>query len=373
MARRLLSAPGLFMTIAAIFLPACDKNGDGPDDPGKGRPKNLEEYNQVTEGLKDYYTDDGYFDIGVAISPESVDNPADTALIKRHFSSLTADNAMKWSTLQPVEGTFRFQYADKIVAFAEANGMKVRGHVLCWHQQIPDWIFRENGTLASREKVLERLRTHIITVMTHFKGRISAWDVVNEAIDDGGNFYRASNWYNICGEEYIFEAFRVARATDPDALLFYNDYTAIDPVKRDKIYALLQLLQVENLVDGVGMQGHWNIDYPSNALIIDAINKYKSLGIEIHITEMDVSVYTSNSDPESPYTTDLQSRQRTAYSRFFSAFRMYKENVTSVTFWGLTDGHSWLNNWPVAGRKNYPLLFDDDYNPKEAYFAIIDF
>jgi endo-1,4-beta-xylanase len=293
--------------------------------------------------------------------------------MKRHFSSLTAENVMKWSTLQPVEGTFRFEYADKVIAFAEANGMKVRGHTLCWHQQIPDWVFLESGVLATRERVLERLRIHITTVMNHFKGKVYAWDVVNEAIDDGGSIYRASKWYNICGTDYIFEAFIAARAADPEALLFYNDYSAIEPAKRDKICSLLQELKNENLIDGVGMQGHWNIDYPANDLIIDAINAYKSIVAEIHITEMDVSVYTSNSDPESAFTTELQSRQKTAYSRFFAAFRMYKNYVNSVTIWGLTDQDSWLNNWPVANRTNYPLLFDTEYLPKESYFAIIDF
>jgi len=255
----------IFQFFPAIFLfglLSCCKSEEPVDPILNNRPKTLDEYNQVTDGLKDYFTKDGYFEFGVAIEPSSVDNITEANLIRRHFSSLTAENVMKWSSLQPTEGTFRFDNADKIVSFALVNGMTVRGHTLCWHQQVPNWIFLEDGVTASKEKVLARLRNHITTVVTHFKGKVKAWDVVNEAIDDGSNNYKATKWYNICGEDYIFEAFRTARAADPDAKLLYNDYSATQPTKRDKIYSLLQKLQNENLVDGVGMQGHWNIDTP---------------------------------------------------------------------------------------------------------------
>jgi endo-1,4-beta-xylanase len=311
--------------------------------------------------------------MGVAIPPSFIDNQKKTDLIKRHFNSVTAENDMKWSSLQPTEGTFNFTNADKIVAFAQANGMKVRGHCLLWHNQIPSWIFKNGDADASKDLVLQRLRTHITTVVNHFKGKVYAWDVVNEAIDDGSSVYRASKWYTICGEDYIIEAFKAARAADPDAKLFYNDYTAIDPTKRDKIYSLLVKLQAQNLVDGMGLQGHWNINYPSNDLIIDAFEKYKSLGLELQITEFDVSVYTSNNDPESLYTADLAFRQAVAYGRFFIAFRSYKNDITGITFWGLADDYSWLDNFPVAGRKNYPFLFDENYLPKQAYFTVINF
>ncbi len=226
---------------------------------------------------------------------------------------------------------------------------------------------------ASKELVLQRLRTHITTVMTHFKGKVYAWDVVNEAIDDGSSVYRNSQWYTICGEDYIIEAFKAARAADPDAKLFYNDYTAIDPTKRDKIYDLLVKLKDQNLVDGMGLQGHWNISYPASNLIEDAFNKYKSLGVELQITEMDVSVYTSNSSPESAYTDGMALLLTNAYGRYFLAFRTYKDYITGVTFWGLADDKTWLDNFPVAGRKNYPLLFDENLDPKAAYFEVIDF
>ncbi len=335
--------------------------------------KKIKEYNLSDEGLKDYFTITGYFDMGVAISASFVDNPEKVKLIKRHFNSITAENDMKWSSLQPTEGNFNFTNADKIVAFAQANGMKVRGHCLCWHNQVPSWIFKDGTADASKELVLQRLRTHITAVVNHFKGKVYAWDVVNEAVDDGSAVYRNSKWYSICGEDFIFEAFDAARDADPDVLLFYNDYSAVNPVKRDKIYDLLVKLKARNLVDGMGLQGHWNINYPASSLIIDAFNKYKSAGVKLQITELDVSIYTSDSETEKDYTSGAAQQQTQAYVRYFKEFRAFKDDVTGVTFWGLADDHTWLDNFPVQGRKNYPLLFDTNLYPKPAYFEIIDF
>jgi len=177
----------------------------------------------------------------------------------------------------------------------------------------------------------------------------------------------------MCGEDYIFEAFRAAREADPDALLFYNDYSTIVPAKRDKIYDLAVKLKAENLIDGLGLQGHWNISFPSDDLIKQALEKFKSLGLQIQITEMDVSVYPSPSDPESEYTAEVEQKLTAAYDRFFTIFRSYRDDITSVTFWGLADDKTWLDNFPVAGRKNYPLLFDTNLVPKKAYFTITDF
>jgi endo-1,4-beta-xylanase len=280
---------------------------------------------------------------------------------------------MKWSSLQPLEGSFNFTNADRIVEFAQENGMKVRGHCLCWHNQIPAWVFMDGSAEASKELVLQRLRTHITTVVNHFKGKVYAWDVVNEAIDDGSSVYRASKWYTICGEDFIFEAFAAARAADPEAKLFYNDYSAVNPAKRDKIYDLLTKLKARNLVDGMGLQGHWNISYPSVSLINDAINKYYSLQLEIQITELDVSVYDSDSDPQSDYTGILAQQQTAAYKGFFDVFRIFRDAITGITFWGLADDYTWLDNFPVKGRKNYPLLFDVNLDPKPAYFEVINF
>ena len=355
--------------VSSIGINTCKKQDDPVDNQ---RPKNLQEYKKVSEGLKDYFPGDTYYYIGSAIKPSTIENADEVTLLKRHFKSLTAENVMKWSYLQPAEGSFNFIDADRIVAFALANNMVVRGHTLCWHNQVPDWIFKDGSAAASKELVLQRLRDHITTVMTHFKGKVYAWDVVNEAIDDGSGTYRASPWYQICGEDFIIEAFKAARATDPDAKLFYNDYSAINPVKRDKIYTLLEKLKNQDLLDGVGLQGHWNIEYPSDDLITAAFDKYKSLGLELQVTEFDVSVYTSNSDPESTYTAELEQKQAVAYARFFYIFQTYKNHITGITFWGLADNYTWLDNFPIAGRKNYPFLFGMNFEPKLAYFSVIN-
>ncbi len=364
---------GLLYALIFLLSSGCSSDDEEPEKKSEDLPQNVTEYISGTDGLKDYYTVKGYFNIGAAINPNSLDNQEATKFIRRHFTTLTAENVMKWSTLQPTEGTFRFEYADKIVNFAQANNMKVRGHTLVWHNQVPDWIFRDGSGTASKELVLQRMRTHITTVMNRYKGKVYAWDVVNEAIDDGSDTYRASRWYTICGEDYIVEAFKAARAADPSAKLFYNDYSEVNPAKRDKIFSLLQKLKNQNLIDGMGMQGHWNIDYPSDELLTDGIEKYSSLGIELQITELDVSVYPSNSDPQTIYTAELAQKQAIAFGRFFCAFRKNKNLITGITFWGLADNYSWLDNFPVTGRKNYPFLFDATYLPKPAYFMVITF
>jgi len=360
----------LTVLILVAFI-SCSKEEPLPEE--NKRPTTVAEYNQTADGLKDYYDSDTYFAIGAAIEPSMLDDPAQVALIKRHFKSITAENVMKWSTLQPTEGTFNFGPADELVAFAEANNMLVYGHTLCWHNQVPDWVFRDGTETASKELVLQRLRTHITTVMTHFKGKVYGWDVVNEAIDDGSATYKNNIWYQICGSDYIFEAFETARTADPSAKLFYNDYSATNATKREKIYMLLTELKAQNLVDGMGLQGHWNIEAPSDDLISAAFNRYSSVGVELRVSELDVSIYPSNSDPESEFTSAIELQQAMAFGRFFRLFRMYRDDISGITTWGMADNHTWLDNFPVAGRKNYPLLFDVDLVPKQAYFTVIQF
>ncbi len=362
-----------FLISVVLAITSCgNKNGTDPGDKPR-RPLNLNDYRLTTDGLKDYFVKDNIFDIGVAIEPSALDNPLSVELIKRHFNTITAENAMKWDAMQPTEGNFRWTNADRIVDFALANGMKVRGHTLIWHNQTPSWVFQSGGVAVSREVLLHRLRNHVNTVVSRYRGKVYAWDVVNEVIDDGSGFYRGSPWFNILGEDFIFEAFRAARAADPNAKLFYNDYRETDPTKREKIFQLISRLKAQGLIDGMGMQGHYNIDWPSTDHLTDAINRYASLGLEIHITELDVSIYTSQSAPTQAFTNEIALRQRATYARFFGVFRRHKSSITNVTFWGVHDGGSWLNNWPVAGRTDHPLLFDRNHNPKEAYFGVINF
>ena len=349
----------------------------GPDSKNDQPSVNKQE---SEKGLKDYYHD--YFPMGVAVTPRVLKGP-EAELILKHFISLTAENVMKTGPIHPEKNRYNWEPADEIVNFAQANGLKMRGHVLCWHNQTPDWIFKdENGNPVAKEVLLKRLKDHITEVVKRYKGKIYAWDVVNEAIADGSNdFFRTSPWYEICGEDFIYKAFEYAHEADPDALLFYNDYNTVNPVKRDKIYSLLkQLINAHVPIHGIGLQGHWSIYGPSEIEICDAIDKYSSLGLEVQITELDVSIYppeqnrrTLRQDESDEFTPELEQKQIEQYKMFFRVFRDYKEVITGVTFWNISDRYSWLDNFPVRGRKNYPSLFDQDLKPKKVYEEVVKF
>jgi endo-1,4-beta-xylanase len=331
------------------------------------------------KGLKDYYKD--YFPIGVAVSPQSL-RGADSALIVREFNSLTAENAMKMGPIHPEENRYNWQVADAVVHFAQAHHMKVRGHTLCWHQQTPAWLFKDNGQTVTKEVLLARLKDHITTIVNRYKGKIYCWDVVNEVIDDDSTqFLRESPWHSIIGDEFIARAFEYAHAADPDALLFYNDYNTERPEKRKRLYRLLKkLVDAKVPIHGVGLQAHWSIYEPSEKELRETIEQFASLGLKIQFTELDVSVYpweknTRTRKPgESDVLTPLQEQlQREQYKRIFKIFREYKDVITGVTFWGISDRRTWLNNYPVRGRKNYPLLFDDSLKRKKVYGDVVGF
>jgi len=327
------------------------------------------------KGLKDYYKD--FFPVGVSVSPNSLTG-AQSVLILKHFQSLTAENVMKPALIHPEENRYYWDNADKIVNFAVANGMLMRGHTLCWHKQTPGWMFKDPvGNTVSKEVLLSRLKDHITKVVTRYKNKVYAWDVVNEAIDDDDSKYlRDTEWYKICGEEYIAKAFQWAHEADPNALLFYNDYNTESPAKRDKVYRMLKNLLDKGVpIHGIGLQGHWNIYDPSEKNLRDAIEKFSSLGLKIQITELDVSVYSSDeSDPSDKiFTAERELKQIEKYKMVFRVFRDYKSVITGVTFWNVSDKTSWLDNFPVKGRKNYPLLFDQNLKPKKAYWEVIKF
>jgi endo-1,4-beta-xylanase len=201
--------------------------------------------------------------------------------------------------------------------------------------------------------------------------------VVNEAVDDSeSNGLRESEWYKICGEEFIAKAFQWAHEADPDAQLFYNDYNTEFPAKRDKIYQLLKgLLDNGVPINGIGLQGHWSLKNPSEKNLREAIEKFSSLGLKIQITELDVSVYSSNEKTaeNQVFTQEKEQLQMDQYKMIFRIFREYRKEITGVTFWNISDRSSWLDNFPVRGRKNYPLLFDQNLQPKKAYREVIDF
>jgi endo-1,4-beta-xylanase len=332
------------------------------------------------KGLKDYYKP--FFPMGVAIRPQSVKGE-EAALILKHFESITAENAMKMGPIHPEENRFFWEDADAIVSFAQTNNLKIRGHTLCWHNQTPAWLFKDAQTNdVTKEVLLKRLKDHIQAVVSRYKGRIYAWDVVNEVIDDDDTkYFRDSPWYKICGEEFVAKAFEYAHQADPNALLFYNDYNTESAGKRDRIYHMLKdLLDKKVPVHGVGLQAHWSIFSPTEEELRQSIEKFSSLGLKIQFTEMDISVYPSEHsrrelkpDESDVFTQEMEAKQIDQYKMAFKVFRENKNVVTGVTFWNISDKSSWLDNFPVRGRKNYPLLFDQNLKPKKAYWEVVRF
>lgn len=329
--------------------------------------------------LKEAYKD--YFPIGVAVAPRNLTGP-EAELIVRQFSSVTPENAMKMGPIHPEPDRYAWEAADAIVAFAQKNGMKIRGHTLCWHSQAPKWFFTDStGKQITRDALLARLKQHITDVAGRYRGKVYAWDVVNEAVPDTGTgIYRQSKFYEIIGEDYIEKAFEYAHAADPDAQLFYNDYNTESDAKRERIYQLLKKLKAKNVpIHGVGLQGHWSVYEPSRAALEESIRRFSSLGLAVQVTELDVSVYAKEHERREGKAENRQvspetlARQAEHYKMLFDVFRKNKGIVTGVTFWNLSDKSSWLDNFPVRGRKDYPLLFDQNYQPKPAYYPVVDF
>lgn len=333
----------------------------------------------AAKGLKDYYKD--YFLIGAAVTPWSL-HGEDSALIVNHFNSITAENAMKMGPIHPKENEYFWKDADSIVAFAKKHGLKMRGHTLCWHTQAPNWMFKnEQGDTVSKAVLLQRLKDHITTVVNRYDDHIYGWDVVNEVIDDRDSvFYRPSVWYKICGEDFIAKAFEYAHAADPKAVLFYNDYNTENPKKREKIYQMVKRLKEAGVpIHGVGLQGHWSINNPSREELEKSIQMFSSLGLQVQVTELDVSVYAGRQggqliqgrrDTTATFTPEMEQLQREKYKMVFDVFRQYKDQLTGITFWNLSDRYTWLDG---RGRKNYPLLFDMNRQPKKAYWDVVNF
>ncbi|NWQ43648.1 endo-1,4-beta-xylanase [Bacillus sp. EB106-08-02-XG196] len=312
-----------------------------------------------------------YFNIGAAVNLNTLESQKD--LLRKHFNSITAENDMKFIEIQPAEGQFMFENADRLAAFAKENGMKMRGHTLVWHNQTPDWVFQD----ADRETLLQRMKDHITSVMKRYKGTIFCWDVVNEAVtDEGPELYRLTKWLEIIGEDYIEKAFEFAHEADPDALLFYNDYNESNPEKREKIYKLVKSLIDKGVpIRGVGLQAHWNLVNPSLEDIRTAIERYASLGLKLHLTELDISVFNfedKRTDLKQP-THEMLELQAERYQRVFQLLRQYQNHITSVTFWGAADDYTWLSDFPVIGRENWPFLFDENHQPKESFWKVVQY
>lgn len=320
------------------------------------------------ESLKDKYKD--YFLIGTAVDHMNIETEKE--LLIEQFNSITCENQMKFGCVFTKENTYKLKRADKIYNFAKENGMSIRGHNLVWHNQTPYHIFNETPN-----KVEEIFRNHIRTMNEHYGDVIKNWDVVNEAIEDKSECYlRKSVWKEKFGEEYIKKVFTIAREELPESTgLFYNDYNEYIPEKRNKIVRLIKELNSENkLVDGIGMQCHVNLYYPTIDLMRETLEIYAELGLRIHITEMDLSFYSFDDKSKMHYPEkELEEKHAKLYGEYFSLFREFKDYIDNVTLWGVTDNYTWLDNFPVIGRKNWPLLFGVDGRPKEAFYRVMDF
>ena len=337
-------------------------------------------------GLKDAYKD--YFTIGVAVNKTNVSDPAQMEIIKKQFNSVTAENAWKPGEIHPKEGVWNFGLADSIANFCRENGIKMRGHCLCWHSQFADWMFTDKkGKPVKKEVFYERLREHIHTVVNRYKDVVYAWDVVNEAIaDDNMMFrsfrpgvkpspYRQSRHFELCGDEFIAKAFEFAREADPTGVLIYNDYSTVDPGKRERIYEMVKKMKEAGVpIDGIGMQGHYNIYFPDEEALDKAITRFSEIVNTIHITELDLRTNMESggqlmfsrgeAKPQAGYISTLQEDQ---YNRIFKIFRKHKDVIKNVTFWNLSDKDSWL------GVNNHPLPFDENFKAKRSLQVIRDF
>lgn len=353
---------------------------------------------QTETVLKDAFED--VFLIGAAVNEQIVsgqDHQAQRIVIE-HFNTITAENVLKAGPLKPEPGVYEFSAADEFVDFGERHDMFIVGHTLVWHNQSPDWFFyNDEGDPNSPEEQIEQMRSHIEAVAGRYAGRIDAWDVVNEVIAEDGS-YRPTTWVNSVGDgdEMVKNAFRLAEEFAPDAELYYNDFNAWRPEKRDGIMRLVRMLQDEGIrIDGIGIQGHWGLNYPKTEYIEAAIDSFSTLGVKVMVTELDIDVLPLTREGQiigtafshsqfqleefqeylDPYTDGLpdevQQQLTDRYEEIFQIFYDKRDKLHRITLWGVHDEMSWKNDYNVPGRTNYPLLFDRDYQPKPAVDAIM--
>jgi len=342
---------------------------------------------QTTPSLKETFKND--FLIGTAMNTQQIEekDPAADALIKQQFNAVTPENIMKAEIIQPGWDTYNFDLADKLVAYAQKNNIKVNAHTLIWHSQLPSFMRH----MQSADSVKQYFEKHITTVASRYDGKVYSWDVVNEALNEDGTL-RNSVFLRNLGDNYIVEAFRLAQKAAPNTLLYYNDYNIEQPKKRAGAIAIIKKIQAAGVrIDGVGIQGHWHMDNPPLQDIEQSIKEFSALGIKVAFTELDLSALPnprgransadiSNTaqynEQANPYTKSFpdsaQQKLAKSYADIFNLFLKYKNNISRVTFWGVDDGQTWLNDFPVRGRTNHPLLFDRQYQPKPAFYSVIE-
>lgn len=337
----------------------------------------------ITEepALKDVFGDKFLVGVAVNVRQSSEVDTASVKIIKKHFNSIVAEDCMKSANIHPEEDRYNFEQADQFVKFGQENNMAIIGHCLIWHSQLAPWFcVDQKGNNVSAEVLKQRMKDHITTIVTRYKGKIKGWDVVNEAIEEDGS-YRKTKFYEILGEEYIPLAFQYAHEADPDAELYYNDYGMNVPGRRDAVVKLVNSLKAKGLrIDAVGMQGHMGMDYPTIEDFEASMLAFAGTGVKVMITEWDMSALptvkrsANISDTVTfrkamnPYPEALPDSVSAVWNArmkaFFNLFLKHADIVERVTAWGVSDGDSWKNNFPVRGRKEYPLLFDRNYEMK---------
>jgi len=364
--------------VASLALTACSHaTTSGPASAKTG------------QGLKDTFR--GAFLVGAALAPKTFEEQdvANAALVKREFNTISPENVLKWVIVHPEPGRYDFAPADKYVDFGQRNGMFIIGHTLVWHSQVPAWVFKDaQGQPLTRDALLARMKEHISTVVGRYKGRINGWDVVNEALNEDGSL-RETPWMKIIGPDYIEKAFQYAHEADPAAELYYNDYNLDYARKREGAVRLIKSLQAAGIpVHAIGSQEHLKLNTPTAAEVDSSIRAFAALGVKVNMTELDIDLLppaTRNTGADvslragpapslNPYAAGLpDSMQQKLARRYQDLFRVYwanKDAIERVTFWGVSDGDSWLNGWPVPGRTSYPLLFDRQLGRKAAYDAV---
>lgn len=326
-----------------------------------------------------------YFLVGAAVDrnlPAGEDPQAET-LVKAQFNQVVAENCMKGELIHPEVNRYDWTDADRLVDWSQRHGMTLIGHCLVWHSQPPKWMFTdETGKNVSRETLIGRMYSHIMTIVTRYRGKIKGWDVVNEAFEDDGS-YRKTPYYNIIGPEYLALAFQFAHEADPDAELYYNDYSMSKPGKREAVCQLVRQLKAKGIrIDAVGMQSHNGYNYPDYSDYEKSLEAFAAEGVKVMLTELDMNMLPNPKDfngaeisqnfklmeQYNPYVKGLDKKAQKLFNqRYLDLFRIverHKDVISRVTFWGVNDGHTWLNDWPVKGRTNYPMLFDRDYQAK---------
>lgn len=333
--------------------------------------------------LKDVFKKD--FGIGTAMNTPQIEerDPKVNALIKEQFNMVTPENIMKAEELHPQWDVYNFALADKLVEYGKKNNIKINAHTLIWHSQLPAFARR----IQDVDSFKTFFRNHINTVASRYEGKVFSWDVVNEALNEDGTM-RKSVFLSKMGDDFVTEAFRLAQKASPTAELYYNDYNNEQTKKRAGCIALVKKVQDAGVrIDGVGIQGHWHVGKVPFKEIEESILQYSALGLKVMFTELDIEVLPRNfsgadvnqrmkEDPSlNPYVNGLpdsiQQQLASDYEQLFKLFLKHKDKVTRVTFWGVHDGQSWLNGWPVRGRTNYPLLFDRQLQPKPAFYSVI--